>query len=43
MTSGLIVGALVGGEAGVSHLSLEQEDCKITIFKEPQQIGTRKK
>jgi hypothetical protein len=38
-----MAGALAGGEAGVSNLSLEQEECKITIFKEPQKIGTRKK
>jgi hypothetical protein len=38
-----MAGALAGGEASVSNLSLEQEECKITIFKEPQKIGTRKK
>jgi hypothetical protein len=32
LTSGLMAGALVGGEASVRHLSLEQEECKITIF-----------
>jgi hypothetical protein len=37
----LTVGALAGGEASASHLPLEQEECKITIFKEPQKIGTR--
>jgi hypothetical protein len=36
LTSGLTAGALVGGEANVSHLSLEQEECKITIFKNPR-------
>jgi hypothetical protein len=25
--------AFVGGEVSVSHLSLEQEECKITFFK----------
>jgi hypothetical protein len=34
--------ALAGGEASASHLSLEQEECKITNFKEPQEKGTRK-
>jgi hypothetical protein len=43
LTSGLTTGALACGEASVSHLSLEEEECKITIFKEPQKIGTRKK
>jgi hypothetical protein len=44
LTSGLTTGALAGGEASVSHLSLEQEECKITnFFKEPQKIGTREK
>jgi hypothetical protein len=38
-----MAGALVSGEASASHLSLEQEECKIIIFKEPQKIGTRKK
>jgi hypothetical protein len=42
LTSGLTAGALAGGEASASHLSLEQEECKITIFKEPPKIGTRK-
>jgi hypothetical protein len=42
LTSGLTFGALVGGETSVSHLSLEQKECKITFFKEPQKIGTRK-
>jgi hypothetical protein len=32
LTSGLMTGALAGAEASVSHLSLEQEECKITIF-----------
>jgi hypothetical protein len=32
LTSGLKTGALAGSEASVSHLSLEQEECKITIF-----------
>jgi hypothetical protein len=32
LTSGLTTGALAGGEVSVSHLSLEQEECKITIF-----------
>jgi hypothetical protein len=35
LTSGLTADALGGGEVSVSHLSLEQEECKITIFKEP--------
>jgi hypothetical protein len=43
LTSGLTAGALEGGEVSVSHLSLEQEECKIILFKEPQKIGTRKK
>jgi hypothetical protein len=43
LTSGLMISALAGGEASASHLSLEQEVSKITIFKEPQKIGTRKK
>jgi hypothetical protein len=38
-----MVGAVVGGEMSVCHLSLEQEECKITIFKEPKKIGIRKK
>jgi hypothetical protein len=43
LTSGLTASALAGGEASASHLSLEQEECKIIIFlKEPQKIGTRK-
>jgi hypothetical protein len=42
LTSGLTAGALAGGAASASHLSLEQEECKITSFKEPQKIGTRK-
>jgi hypothetical protein len=37
LTSGLMT-----SEASVSHLSLEQEECKITFFKESQKIGTRK-
>jgi hypothetical protein len=41
LTSGLMAGALAGGEASASHLSLEQEERKITIFKEPRKIGTR--
>jgi hypothetical protein len=41
LTSGLTVGSLAGGEASASHLSLKQEECKITFFKEPQKIGTR--
>jgi hypothetical protein len=32
LTSGLMVDALAGGEASASHLSLEHEECKITIF-----------
>jgi hypothetical protein len=43
LTSGLMASALAGSEASASHLSLEQEECKITIFKEPQKIGTREK
>jgi hypothetical protein len=43
LTSGLMIGALTGNEASASHLSLEQEECKITFFKEPQKIGTREK
>jgi hypothetical protein len=42
LTSGLMASALAGGEASASHLSLEQEECKITNFKEPQEKGTRK-
>jgi hypothetical protein len=38
----MMVGALAGDEASASHLSLEQEECKITFFKEPEKIGTRK-
>jgi hypothetical protein len=34
--SGLTTGALVGGEVSASHLSLEQEECKITIFLNPK-------
>jgi hypothetical protein len=43
LTSGLMVVALAGGEASASYLSLEQEECKFTIFKEPQKIGRRGK
>jgi hypothetical protein len=43
LTSGLTVSALASGEASASQLSLEQEECKITIFKERQKIGTREK
>jgi hypothetical protein len=44
LTSGLTTSGLVGGEASVSHLSLEQEECKITKKKlEPEKIGTRGK
>jgi hypothetical protein len=44
LTSGLTTGVLAGGEASASHLSLEQEECKITnFFKEPPKIGTRGK
>jgi hypothetical protein len=43
LTRGLMAGALVSGEASASHLSLDQEECKIIIFEEPQKIGTRKK
>jgi hypothetical protein len=44
LTSGMMTGALAGGEASASHLSLEQEECKITnFFKEPKKIGTRGK
>jgi hypothetical protein len=32
LTSGLTIGALAIGEASVSHLSMEQEECKITIL-----------
>jgi hypothetical protein len=32
MTSGLTTGALASDEASASHLSLEQEECKVTIF-----------
>jgi hypothetical protein len=42
LTSGLTTSSLAGGEASASHLSLEQEECKIKFFKEPQKIGTRK-
>jgi hypothetical protein len=42
LTSGLTVGALVGGEASASQLSLEQEACKITFFKEPKKLGQGK-
>jgi hypothetical protein len=38
-----MAGALAGGEVSTSNLSLEQKECKITIFKKPQKIGTRKK
>jgi hypothetical protein len=38
-----MAGALAGGEVSASHLSLEKEECKKIIFKEPQKIGTRKK
>jgi hypothetical protein len=31
VTSGLMANALVGGEVSVCHLSLEQEECKITV------------
>jgi hypothetical protein len=31
-SSGMMIGALAGGEASASHVSLEQEECKITIF-----------
>jgi hypothetical protein len=37
-----MAGALAGGEVSTSHLSLEQEECKVTFFyKEPQKRGTR--
>jgi hypothetical protein len=42
LASGLTAGTLAGGEASASHLSLEHEECRITIFKDPQKIGTRK-
>jgi hypothetical protein len=32
LTSGMMIGALASGEASASHISLEQEECKITIF-----------
>jgi hypothetical protein len=38
-----MTGAFAGGVASPSHLSLEQEECKIANFKEPQKIGIRKK
>jgi hypothetical protein len=31
LTSGLMASAVAGCDAGVDHLSLEQEECKITI------------
>jgi hypothetical protein len=43
LTIGLTASALASSESSASHLSLEQEECKITIFKEPQKIGTREK
>jgi hypothetical protein len=36
LTSGLMADALASGEVSASHLSLEQEECKITIFKNPR-------
>jgi hypothetical protein len=42
LTSGLTTGALVGGEESASHLSLEQEECKITIFLNPRKYGQGK-
>jgi hypothetical protein len=32
LTSGLTISALAGGEVSAGHLSLEQEECKITVF-----------
>jgi hypothetical protein len=44
LTSGMMASALASGEASTSHLSLEQEKCKINFFFfEPQKIGTREK
>jgi hypothetical protein len=43
LTSGLTTGTLASDEVSASHLSLEQEECKIIIFKEPEKIGTREK
>jgi hypothetical protein len=43
LASGLTTGALVGGAVSVSHLSLEQEECEIIIFKEPPENGDNEK
>jgi hypothetical protein len=39
LTCGLTIDALAGGEASVSHLSLEQEECKITNLSDSEWVN----